>query len=144
MWEIRYWWHTVSNLTVDLIFVTKYRYKVLKWDIQLRCRDLIKQVCDTNDIRIIKWVVSWDHVHLHIEYPPKLNISDIMRWIKWRASRKLQQEYEELRKRYWWKHMWAIWYWAWSTWVVSEELINSYLEHHRKPSNFDVDNFILE
>ena len=137
--------HSVSNLTVHLVFVTKYRYSVLKWDIQLRTRELIKQKCDANDIRIIKGVVSKDHIHLHLEYWPDLRVSDLMKWIKWYSSRKLRQEFPELKRRYWWWGMWWIWYWAWSTWVVSEDLINQYLEHHRNPSNFDIDsNFILE
>ena len=137
--------HSVTNLTVHIVFITKYRYGVLTWEIQKRTRDLIKQKCDSNDIRIIKWVVSKDHIHLHIEYSPEQSISDIVKWIKWYSSRKLRQEYPVLRKRYWWWWMWWIWYWAWSTGVVSEELINNYLEHHRTPSNFDIENnFILE
>ena len=137
--------HSVSNLTVHLVFVTKYRYCVLKWELQIRAREILKQVCDSNDIRIIKWVVSKDHIHLHVEYPPKVSVWDLMKWLKWTSSRKLRREFPELKKRYWWWWMWWIWYWAWSTWVVSEELINNYLEHHRTPSNFDIDNnFILE
>ena len=136
--------HSVSNLTAHIVFVTKYRYSVLKWEVQIRTRDLIKQICDSEDIRIIKWVVSKDHVHLHIEYEPKISISEIVKKLKWRTSRKIQQEFPEIWKRYWWKHFWWIWYWVWSTWVVSEELINQYLEHHRNPSNFDTENFILE
>ena len=136
--------HSVSNLTAHIVFVTKYRYAVLKWEVQQRARELFMQICDSEDVKIIKWVVSKDHIHMHIEYPPKLSISDLVKKLKWRTSRKLQQEYPELWKKYWWKHFWWIWYWVWSTWVVSEELINNYLEHHREPSNFDTGNFILE
>lgn len=136
--------HTVSNLTAHIVFVTKYRYSVLKWWVQIRVKELIKQICDSEDVRIIKWVVSKDHIHMHIEYEPKISISELVRRLKWRTSRRIQEEFPEIWKRYWWKHFWAIWYWVWSTWVVSEELINEYLEHHRNPSNFDTDNFILE
>ena len=137
-------WHSVSKLIVHIVFVTKYRYKVLRWNIQERARDLIKQVCDSEDVIIIKWVVSGDHIHMEIEYPPKLSISDLVKKIKWRTSRKLQQEFPELWKRYWWRHFWWIWYWVWSVWVISEELLSKYLEHHRGRSNFDTDNFVLE
>ncbi len=136
--------HTVSNLTAHIVFVTKYRYSILEWWVQLRVKELIKQICDSEDVRIIKWVVSKDNIHIHIEYEPKISISDLVKKIKWRTSRKIQEEFPEIWKRYWWKHFWAIWYWVWSTWVVSEDLINEYLEHHRNPSNFDTDNFILE
>nr|WP_316426254.1 transposase [Leptolyngbya boryana] len=71
-------------------------------------------------------------------------ISDLVRRIKGRTSRLLQQEYPELEKRYWGKHFWAIGYGAWSTGNLTEELVQEYLEHHRNPSNQDNDNFMLE
>lgn len=70
------------------------------------------QICDAEDVKILKRVVSKDHVH--IEYPPSQSVSELMRRIKGRTSRLLQQEYPELHKRYWGKHFWAIGYGAWS------------------------------
>ena len=136
--------HTVSRLTVHLVWVTKYRYKVLKGEIQKRCRELIIQVCDAEDIRILKGVVSKDHVHLLIEYPPSQSVSNIVKRLKERSSRLLQKEYPELQKRYWGKHFWAVGYGAWSTGSMSEQMVEEYLEHHRHPSNRDNDNFLLE
>ena len=136
--------HTVTRLTVHLVWVTKYRYHVLKGEIQKRCRELIIQICDSEDIRILKGVVSKDHVHMLIEYPPSKSISGIVKRLKGRTSRLLQQEYPELRKRYWGKHFWAIGYGAWSTGNMSEKMVEEYLEHHRHPSNQDTDNFVLE
>ena len=83
-----------------LFWVTKYRYHVLKGDIQKRCREIIIQICDTEDVRILSGVVSKDHVHVHIEYPPSKSISDLVKRFKGRSSRILQREYTELRKRY--------------------------------------------
>ena len=94
--ELRVGSHTVSWLTAHIVWVTKYRYKVLDGDIQKRCRDLVKQICDVEDIKILKGVVSKDHVHIHIEYRPSLNISDIVKRLKGRTSRRLQEEYPEL------------------------------------------------
>jgi len=71
--------HTVSILLVHLVWVTKYRYPVLKGDIQQRCRELIIQICDSEDIRITSGVVSKDHVHMLIEYPPRISISDLVK-----------------------------------------------------------------
>lgn len=136
--------HTVTRLTVHIVWVTKYRYQVLKGEIQKRCRELIIQICDAEDIKILKGAVSKDHVHMHIEYAPSKRISDIVKSFKGRTSRLLQQEYPELQKRYWGKHFWAIGYGARSTGNITEELVAQYLEHHRNPSNMDRDNFILE
>ena len=58
--------HTVSRLTVHLVWSTKYRYSVLKGYIQTSCRKLLIQICDAEDIVILKGVVSKDHVHMHI------------------------------------------------------------------------------
>ena len=136
--------HTISQLQVHIVWVTKYRYGVLKGDIQKRCRDIIVQICDAEDIRILKGVVSKDHVHMHIEYPPNKPVSDIVKKLKGRSSRKLQMEFKELSKQYWGKHFWAIGYGVWSTGNVSQETVEEYLEHHRDPSNKDMGNMILE
>ena len=99
-------------MQIHVVWVTKYRYSVLKGDIQKRCRDIIVQTCDAEDIRILKGVVSKDHVHMHIEYPPSKSVSDIVKKLKGRSSRKLQMEFKELSKQYWGKHFWAIGYGA--------------------------------
>jgi putative transposase len=136
--------HTVTRLTVHLVWVTKYRYPVLKGEIQKRCRELVIQICDAEDVKILKGVLSKDHVHMHVEYPPSQSVSELMRRIKGRTARLLQQEYPDLQRKYWGKHFWAIGYGAWSTGNITEELVQEYLEHHRNPSNEDRGNFILE
>ena len=136
--------HTVSRLTVHVVWITKYRYPVLTGEIKSRCRDLIMQVCDAEDIRILKGVVSKDHVHMHLEYAAKHSVSNIIKRLKGRSSRRLQDEFPELKKRYWGRHFWAIGYGAWSTGNLTEELVQEYLEHHRNPSNIETGNIILE
>ena len=141
--ENRYSSHTVTRLTAHLVWVTKYRYKVLEGEIQNRCRELIIQICDTEDVRILKGVVSKDHVHMHIEYPPSQSISELMRKIKGRTSRILQKEYRELERWYWGKHFRGIGYGAWSTGNVTDKMVEEYLKHHNVSSN-DRTDFELE
>jgi len=136
--------HSVSILMVHIVWVTKYRYPVLSGDIQKRCRELIMQICDAEDVQILKGVVSKDHIHMHIEYPSRLSISNIVKRLKGRSSRRLQDEFPELKKRYWGKHFWAIGYGAWSTGNVTDEVVQEYLEHHRDASNTEKGNMILE
>ena len=135
--------HTVSRLTCHVVWSTKYRYKVLEGDIQIRCRELLIQICESEDVHILKGVVSSDHVHMHIEYAPKINISGIVRRLKGRSSRILQTEFPKLQKRYWGQHFWAVGYGAWSTGNITDKMVDDYLEHHRKDTN-DSTNFILE
>ena len=136
--------HTVSRLTAHIVWVTKYRYHVLKGDIQKRCRDLIVQTCNTENVQILKGVVSKDHVHIHIEYSPSLSISVLVKKIKGRSSRLLQLEFLELKNRYWGRHFWAIGYGVWSTGNITNEMIQEYLEHHRDKPNSEKGNWILE
>ena len=136
--------HSVTRLTAHVVWVTKYRYPVLRGDIQKRCRTLIIQICDAEDVRILKGVVSKDHVHVHIEYPPSKALSDLAKRFKGRSSRLRQQEFPALAKQYWGRHFWAIGYGAWSTGNITEEMVPEYLEHHRHPSNKEAGNFILE
>ena len=144
MKENRHSSHTISRLTVHLVWVTKYRYHVLEGEIKVRCRELLRQICEAEDVRILKGVVSRDHVHMHIEYPPKLSISDLMKRLKGRSSRLLQQEYPHLEKRYWGRHFWATGYGAWSTGNITDQMVQEYLEHHRSKSKDEEDQFILE
>src|SRR5205085_8633464 len=101
MRDNRHGGHTVTRLTAHLVWGTKYRYHVLTGDIKVRCRDLLVQICDAEDVRILKGVVSKDHVHMHIEYPPSKSLSDLVKRMKGRISRRLQEEYPNLRKQYW-------------------------------------------
>ena len=136
--------HTTTYLMVHIIWITKYRYHVLKGDIKNRCHKLIIQICDALDIRILGGIVSKDHIHLHIEYPPKLSISYIVKKLKGRTSRILQLEYPILKKRYWGRYFWAIGYGAWSTGNITKEIIENYLEHHGKRPNEGQNNLELE
>ena len=135
--------HSVHSLQVHLVWITKYRYHVLQGDVQLRCRDILRQVCNSLDIQILKGVVSKDHIHLHLSYPPTLSISEIVKRLKGRSSRMLLQEFPELKRRYWGNHFWGIGYGSWSTGNITEELLSSYLDHHKDQPNSN-ENFILE
>ncbi len=88
----------------------------------MRCRELLMQICDSEDVKILSGVVSKDHVHMHIECAPKESISDIVKRLKGRTSRMLQSEYPEVKKRYWGKHFWAIGYGVWSTGNITGEM----------------------
>ncbi len=136
--------HTTTRLAAHVVWVTKYRYHVLEGEIKVRCRDLIVQICDAEDVRILKGVVSKDHVHMHIEYPPRMALSDLLKRLKGRSSRMLQAEFPHLKKRYWGRHFWAIGYGAWSTGNITDEMVQQYLEHHRQQSNGETDTFILD
>jgi putative transposase len=135
--------HSVHQWHVHLVWSTKYRYSVLQGEVQLRCRDLIRQICDSMDVQILKGVVSKDHVHLHISYPPKVSVSDLVKRLKGRSARLMLDEFSELKRRYWGQHLWGIGYGAWSTGNITDDMVQEYLNHHKEGPNTD-QNFILE
>lgn len=81
---------------------------------------------------------------MHIEYRPSQKISELVKLMKGRTSRKLQIEFPELKNRYWGRHFWAIGYRCWSTGNITDEMVNEYLERHRNPSDNDNSEFIIE
>ncbi len=103
-------------------------------DANLRCRGRAN----------LEWSGQQRSIHMHIEYPPRLALADLVKRLKGRSSRILQQEYPNLRKRYWGRHFWAIGYGAWSTGKITDEVVQQYLEHHRNKSNEDNDSFMLD
>jgi putative transposase len=93
--------HTITRLTCHLVWDIKYRYQVLKGDVQIRCKELLIQICESEGVEILKGVISSDHVHMHIEYVPKTSLSMLLKQMKGCTSRKLQQEFPKLQERYW-------------------------------------------
>ena len=104
--------HTIYDLKYHLVWVTKYRYKILTGELSIRARDLLRQVCMAREIKIIKGHESRDHVHRLVSCPPKLSVSGMMQYLKGRSSHMLQREFPELRRRYWGQHLWARGYFA--------------------------------
>ena len=99
-------------------------------DVRHRARDIIRQCCDELGVTIVKGALARDHVHMFLSVPPKHAISDVMRRLKGRSSRKLQQEFPALRKRYWGRHFWARGYFCTTSGNVTDELVLQYLERH--------------
>lgn len=84
--EYRYGSHTVFQIEYHVVWVTKYRYKVLRGEVAERVRELVRQTCEVFEIRIVTGVVSKDHVHILVSAPPTLAPSEIMRRIKGRPA----------------------------------------------------------
>jgi len=126
--------HCTFHHRYHLIWVTKYRYKVLRGDIQLRVREIIRQVCAENRVEIVKGVLASDHVHMFVSIPPNLSISDFMRKAKGRSSHKVQREFPQLKKRYWGRHFWARGYFSTTNGAVTEQTVLQYLDQHSEKS----------
>jgi len=120
--------HSVYDLKYHIVWITKYRKPILRGEIGKRVRELLRQTCASLDVYIVKGHVAKDHVHLLVSVPPNLAVSDLVKRLKGRSSRLMLEEFGELRKAYWGRHLWARGYFAASSGNVTDEIIAEYIE----------------
>jgi putative transposase len=92
--------HTVFHHRYHIVWITKYRYKVLEGALRERIRTIIRQVCKELGVQIVSGVLSREHVHMFVEIPPHIAVSDFVRRVKGRSSHRVQMEFPDVRKRY--------------------------------------------
>lgn len=88
--------------------------------------------------------MSPDHVHLLLSIPPSISVSKAVQYIKGKSSRKLLQEFELLRKRYWGQHLWARGYFVVTVGNVNSNEVQKYIEEqemHHKRDDFKISEF---
>ena len=120
--------HSVYDLKYHIVWITKYRKPILRGEIGKRVRELIRQTCASLDVYIVKGHVSKDHVHLLVSVPPSVGVSELVKRLKGRSSRLMLEEFGELRKVYWGRHLWARGYFVASSGNVTDEVIAEYIE----------------
>ena len=120
--------HTVYELHYHFVFTTKYRKPVLKGDIAVRTRDLIREICKAQEVEIIRGHVRPDHVHLMLSLPPQIAPSRIMQAIKGKSSHHLMRDFRRINKEFWGRHLWARGYFVCSSGNVTDEVIKQYIE----------------
>jgi putative transposase len=91
--------HAVWDIKYHLVWITKYRYKVLVGEVGERARDLLRQICAAREVRIIRGAVSPDHIHMLVVVPPQLAPAKLVGFLKGRSSRMLRNLSMTLRHR---------------------------------------------
>lgn len=123
--------HAIFDIKYHVVWVTKYRYKVLRGRVVERAREVIRQICQARDVVIIRGAISPDHIHILVSAPTDLSPAKLVQHIKGRSSRRLQDELPELRKRYWRQHLWVCGYFCATVGAVDEATIKGYIESQR-------------
>jgi putative transposase len=131
-------------LKVHLIWIPKYRKRVLTGQVAIRTRDLLRQIALEHEIDIITGKVSSDHVHMFISYPPTQNVIKIMQWLKGISSRVLLSEFSHLRKQFWGRHLWARGYLAVSSGNITDEMIHQYIQEQEGEPMADDSRFQID
>jgi putative transposase len=130
--EYRHGSHTVFTIHVHLVWITKYRKRVLAGEVGTRVREVIRQICREEDVEILKGHVSKDHVHLLLSIPPQVTISRLVQKLKGRTSGKLMSEFLHLKKAFWGRHIWARGYFCCSSGNITDEVIAAYIENQNE------------
>jgi len=135
--------HSKTDLKVHIIWIPKYRKRVLIGEVAHRARDVLRQIAMEHELDIITGKVASDHIHMFIAYRPTHNISKIVQWLKGTSSRILLSEFAHLRKQFWGRHLWARGYCAISSGNITDEMIQNYIEEQEgepiDDSRFSID-----
>lgn len=128
---------SVYNLNYHLIWRTKYRKKVLQGQIESDLKKILYEVADEYGFTISHIEIGLDdHIHLLVSAPPKLSVTNIVRWLKGVSARKLFQLYPELKTSYWLsegnRHLWAPSYFVESIGTTNEQAVAKYIDDQRK------------
>ncbi len=131
--EIRHGRHCIFKMHVHLVFVAKYRRKVFDGDAIDRMRRMFSKVCEDIEASLVEMDGEDNHVHLLVEYPPKLAVSVLVNSLKGVSSRLLRKERPDLRKRYWKNVLWSPSYFASSCGGAPIGIIKQYIEQQETP-----------
>ena len=124
--------HCVFALHVHLVFVTKYRRKVLSAAAHETLRELFARICEDFEARLVESNGEDDHAHLLVEYPPKVAISKLVNSLKGVSSRRLRLLHPEIAQRYYQGVLWSSSYFAASCGGAPLSIIRQYVENQRQ------------
>jgi len=131
--EIRAGRRCVFLMHVHLVFVTKYRYKVFTKDILDHMRSIFEDICVMSEAELVEFNGEEDHVHLLVNYPPKMTVSKLVNSLKGVSSRRLRQKFPALTKKYWKGVLWSPSYFAGSCGGAPLTVIKQYIEQQQEP-----------
>lgn len=124
--------HTTYDCKYHIVWITKYRKKVLLGVVAERVRELIRGICKEHEVEIIKGHVSRDHVHLFVSVPPHLAVSKLVQYLKGKSSYKMLQENKVLSREFWGRHLWGRGYFVATSGNITDEVIMDYIEKQDK------------
>lgn len=132
--DIRHGRHCVFLMHVHLVFVTKYRREVFTKKILDDLRGIFTSVCTDFEAELVEFDGEDDHVHLLVNYPPKVAVSALVNSLKGVSSRMIcKQNYPSIRKKLWGGALWLPSYVAGNCGGAPIEVIRQYIEQQQTP-----------
>ena len=132
--RIRHGRHCIFMMHVHLVFVTKYRRTCFTNRVLSHLEEVFRSVCHDFEAELVEFEGEDDHVHLLINYPPKVSISKLTGSLKGVSARRIRESnYPEIRKKLWGKALWSPSYFAGSCGGASLDVIKQYIENQERP-----------
>jgi putative transposase len=126
--------HCAFALHAHLVFVTKYRHKVFKDAHLTRMEEIMRAVCTDFECELVEFNGENNHIHLLVNFPPKVALSKLVNSLKGVSSRRLRQEYPELVRHYWRaQRLWSGSYFAGSVGGAPLSIMKQYIEQQNRP-----------
>ena len=126
--------HCAFALHAHLVFVTKYRHKVFNDAHLKRMEEIMRSVCEDFEVELVEFNGENNHVHLLVNFPPKVALSKLVNSLKGVSSRRLRQEYPELVRHYWRaQRLWSGSYFAGTVGGAPRSIVKQYIEQQNRP-----------
>ncbi len=126
----------VFVMHVHLVFVTKYRRHVFTKPILEELRRIFQSVCADFSAELVEFEGERDHVHLLVNYPPKISVSKLVNGLKGVSSRMIRKSgYPKIQQSLWGNSLWSPSYFASSCGGAPIEIIKQYIEQQNTPAN---------
>jgi putative transposase len=133
--DIRTGRHCVFILHVHLVFITKYRHNVFSAAHLERMQEIMQDVCADFGAELTEFNGESNHVHLLVNFAPTMTISRLVNSLKGVSSRRLRQEFPDLRRHYWRaRHLWSGSYFAGSVGGAPISVLLQYIEQQDRPA----------
>jgi putative transposase len=97
--------HTKWDCTYHIVFIPKYRRKVMFGELREDIREIIKKLCAYKKVEIVGGCVKEDHIHLCLKIPPKLSVSEFMGYLKGKSALMIFDKHPEYSKKN--RNFWA-------------------------------------
>ena len=132
--DIRHSRHCVFNLHIHLVFVTKYRRSVFTKAVLEDLKEIFASVCQDFEAELVEFDGEKDHVHLLINYPPKVSVSRLVNSLKGVSSRLIRKKrYACIQDKLWAGALWSPSYFAASCGGAPISIIKQYIEQQDTP-----------
>lgn len=120
--------HSVFLLNYHLVFVTKYRKKVIDDDISNRLKEIFEKIAPNYKISVMEWNHDLDHIHILFKGEPKTEISKFINAYKSASSRLIKKEFPDIRKKLWKEYFWSRSFCLLTTGGAPIEIIKKYIQ----------------